>query len=133
MSSDSMTTMKETGDMKIENKTSKEQESIYIRRATVEDASRLTAFGARRFTETFGHLYPPEETFAYNKKEYNDQVFLDFINDHKQGVFVAYCRRDKEEITSENDEYLENDSLAGKLVYIYIHICVLYIYTYKYI
>jgi hypothetical protein len=106
----------ETGDLKIENKTTKEQDSIYIRRATVKDASNLTVFGARRFTETFGHLYPPEETILYNKTEYNDEVFLNFINDEKQGVFVAYSRSNRDETSTENDEHLEKDSLAGKIV-----------------
>ena len=32
-----------------------------IRRATVDDAAALSSLAARTFTETFGHLYPPED------------------------------------------------------------------------
>ena len=36
-----------------------------LRRATIEDADTVSSLGARTFTETFAHLYPPEdlETF----------------------------------------------------------------------
>ncbi|MFT4254094.1 MAG: GNAT family N-acetyltransferase [Caulobacter sp.] len=39
--------------------------STTLRRAVAEDAETLSALGARTFTETFAHLYPPEdlETF----------------------------------------------------------------------
>lgn len=32
-----------------------------LRRATVDDAQTLSALAARTFTETFGHLYPPQD------------------------------------------------------------------------
>ena len=32
-----------------------------IRRATVDDAATLSSLATRTFTETFGHLYPPED------------------------------------------------------------------------
>jgi diamine N-acetyltransferase len=37
----------------------------HLRRATIEDADTVSSLGARTFTETFAHLYPPEdlETF----------------------------------------------------------------------
>ena len=42
-----------------------------IRRATPEDAEALSRIGAETFTETFGHLYPPQDladflVYAYN-------------------------------------------------------------------
>lgn len=39
--------------------------SVAIRRATVEDAATLSTLAARTFTETFGHLYPPEDLAAF--------------------------------------------------------------------
>ena len=36
-----------------------------IRRATVEDAPLLSELAARTFTETFGHLYPPQDLQAF--------------------------------------------------------------------
>lgn len=38
---------------------------LTIRRATVEDAQVLSGLAARTFTETFGHLYPPEDLAAF--------------------------------------------------------------------
>jgi diamine N-acetyltransferase len=39
--------------------------SAVIRRATPNDASALAALGAATFSETFGHLYPPEDLQAF--------------------------------------------------------------------
>lgn len=36
-----------------------------IRRGTVADAETLSALAAQTFTETFGHLYPPEDLQAF--------------------------------------------------------------------
>jgi ribosomal protein S18 acetylase RimI-like enzyme len=51
-----------------------------IRRAIPDDASALAALGAATFTETFGHLYPPEDlqTFlATHSVEAWDRVLRD--------------------------------------------------------
>ncbi|PXA85925.1 GNAT family N-acetyltransferase [Caulobacter sp. D4A] len=39
--------------------------STTLRRAVAEDAQTLSALGARTFTETFAHLYPPEDLAAF--------------------------------------------------------------------
>jgi GNAT superfamily N-acetyltransferase len=41
-----------------------------IRRADVADADTLSALAARTFTETFGHLYPPEDLAAFLAEAY---------------------------------------------------------------
>lgn len=41
-----------------------------IRRATVDDAPTLSALAARTFTETFGHLYPPQDLQAFLEEAY---------------------------------------------------------------
>jgi len=41
-----------------------------IRRATVDDAATLSSLAARTFTETFGHLYPPEDLQAFLQDAY---------------------------------------------------------------
>jgi GNAT superfamily N-acetyltransferase len=41
-----------------------------IRRATPADAEALAAIGASTFTETFGHLYPPEDLAAFLAEAY---------------------------------------------------------------
>jgi len=41
-----------------------------IRRATPDDAEALAAIGARTFTETFAHLYPPEDLETFLAQAY---------------------------------------------------------------
>lgn len=42
-----------------------------IRRAVVADADVLSKLAARTFTETFGHLYPPEDLAAFLAEAYD--------------------------------------------------------------
>jgi ribosomal protein S18 acetylase RimI-like enzyme len=42
-----------------------------IRRATPDDAKALAAIGAATFSETFGHLYPPEDLAAFLAEAYD--------------------------------------------------------------
>ena len=44
-----------------------------IRRATVADADVLSVLAARTFTETFGHLYPPEDLAAFLAEAYDPE------------------------------------------------------------
>lgn len=41
-----------------------------IRRATAEDAGILSRLAAATFTETFGHLYPPEDLASFLRDAY---------------------------------------------------------------
>ncbi|WP_197017681.1 GNAT family N-acetyltransferase [Pseudoxanthomonas suwonensis] len=41
-----------------------------IRGATVDDAATLSSLAARTFTETFGHLYPPEDLDFFLRDAY---------------------------------------------------------------
>ncbi len=43
---------------------------MLIRRATHEDAATLQALAASTFTETFGHLYPPEDLDFFLRDSY---------------------------------------------------------------
>jgi diamine N-acetyltransferase len=43
---------------------------MIIRLATVEDADTVAALAARTFTETFGHLYPPEDLASFLRDAY---------------------------------------------------------------
>ncbi len=42
-----------------------------IRRATVDDAAVLSDLASHTFTETFGHLYPPEDLSAFLADAYD--------------------------------------------------------------
>ena len=52
-----------------------------IRRATVDDAATLSSLAARTFTETFGHLYPPEDLAYFLEDAYPPE---------KQAVILAH-------------------------------------------
>ena len=56
-----------------------------LRRATLDDAQALSTLAARTFTETFGHLYPPQD-------------LADFLADayavEKQRTILAWLLRD---------------------------------------
>jgi GNAT superfamily N-acetyltransferase len=41
-----------------------------IRRATPDDAGTLSGLAARTFTQTFGHMYPPEDLQAFLEEAY---------------------------------------------------------------
>ncbi|WP_202844413.1 GNAT family N-acetyltransferase [Luteimonas saliphila] len=44
--------------------------SVAIRRATAEDAGTLSTLAARTFTESFGHLYPPQDLADFLREAY---------------------------------------------------------------
>lgn len=46
-------------------------EKFSLRVATPEDAAALGALASRTFSETFGHLYPPEQLSAFIAETYN--------------------------------------------------------------
>lgn len=71
-----------------------------IRRATVEDADTVSSLGARTFSETFAHLYPPEdlETFlayAYGlERTRNDLAHPDkatWLLEDEDGEAIGYA------------------------------------------
>ncbi|MBY0562821.1 MAG: GNAT family N-acetyltransferase [Hyphomonadaceae bacterium] len=49
-------------------------EPVAYRDAVVQDAPALAAFAARTFTETFGHLYPPEDLAAFLAAKYGAEI-----------------------------------------------------------
>lgn len=60
-----------------------------IRRATSEDASTLAALGAATFTETFGHLYPPEDLQTYLSEAHSVNAWARILADEQRAVWVA--------------------------------------------
>lgn len=73
---------------------------IAYRDATAADAEALAAFAEMTFTDTFGHLYPPEDLAAYVQVKYRAHVIGEEIADHatryrlalRDGVIVGYCK-----------------------------------------
>jgi ribosomal protein S18 acetylase RimI-like enzyme len=73
--------------------------SVAFRSATEADAAALAELGARSFTETFGHLYTPENLAAFLashseekwRSELADPAFAVRIGE-AQGMAVAYAK-----------------------------------------
>jgi len=73
---------------------------ITYRDANADDAAKLAAFAERTFTETFGHLYPPEDLSAYVGAKYQTDVIAAEIADPevryvlalRDGAIVGYSK-----------------------------------------
>jgi ribosomal protein S18 acetylase RimI-like enzyme len=60
-----------------------------IRRAEASDAARLAQLGATTFTETFGHLYPPEDLHAYLSSAHSAAAWTRVLADPQRAVWLA--------------------------------------------
>ena len=92
--------------------------SYTIRRATIDDADTVSSLGARTFSETFAHLYPPEdlETFlayAYGlERTRNDLAHPDkatWLMEDEDGEAIGYalagpCDLPHDEVSPEDGE-----------------------------
>lgn len=67
-----------------------------IRRATPDDAARLARLGAATFTETFGHLYPPEDLHAFLSSVHVPEAWSRTLSDPQRAVWLV-------ELPSETD------------------------------
>lgn len=74
--------------------------AIVYRDAGAADAGALAAFAEQTFTETFGHLYPPEDLAAYVEAKYRPHVIGAEIVDAQTryrlalrgDAIVGYCK-----------------------------------------
>lgn len=64
-------------------------EDISYRLATAADASALAAFAARAFSDTFAHLYPPEDLAAFLAKSYGEAIQRQEIADSEIATWLA--------------------------------------------
>ena len=60
-----------------------------IRRATPDDASTLSSLAARAFTESFGHLYPPEDLAAFIASSYSADAHRAYLTDPNCAMWIA--------------------------------------------
>lgn len=60
-----------------------------IRRAAPEDAATLAALGAATFTETFGHLYPPEDLQTFLVGAHSVDAWTRKLVDPHRAVWLA--------------------------------------------
>lgn len=62
---------------------------VAIRRATVDDAAALAELGALTFTETFGHLYPPEDLAEFLRQSHSVARWQSLLTDPDVAVWLA--------------------------------------------
>jgi ribosomal protein S18 acetylase RimI-like enzyme len=60
-----------------------------IRRAEARDATQLAQLGAATFTETFGHLYPPEDLHAYLSTAHSVDAWTRVLADAQRAIWLA--------------------------------------------
>jgi ribosomal protein S18 acetylase RimI-like enzyme len=63
--------------------------SVTIRRATAEDAAAMAELGARTFSDTFGHLYPPRDLQTFLAKNHTPDSWKHTLADPQRAIFVA--------------------------------------------
>ena len=60
-----------------------------MRRAGSDDAPTLASLGAATFTETFGHLYPPEDLHAYLAGSHSVDAWTRTLADSQRAAWLA--------------------------------------------
>ena len=61
----------------------------HVRRAAAADARALSALGRLTFTQTFAHLYPPEDLAAYLDEAHGAERYGDWLADPAYGLWVV--------------------------------------------
>ena len=64
---------------------------LTIRRATSADAERIVDITRRNFTQTFGHLYPPEDLAYFLDNSYSLQAHRDLLDDPRYAIWLLEC------------------------------------------
>ena len=62
---------------------------MIIREAQFSDVPDLAALGAATFTETFGHLYKPEDLAAFLTEAHSETVYAAAVSAEDHAVWVA--------------------------------------------
>ena len=60
-----------------------------VRRATPSDVAALAQLGAATFTETFGHLYPPEDLQAFLGGSHSLDAWRRTLADSQRAIWIA--------------------------------------------
>ncbi|HEX7115242.1 MAG TPA: GNAT family N-acetyltransferase [Steroidobacter sp.] len=62
---------------------------ISIRRAAAADAATIARLGAATFTETFGHLYKPEDLQAFLSSSRSPERYQRMLGNPRMGLWLA--------------------------------------------
>ena len=88
---------------------------ISYREASAADAEALAAFAEATFTDTFGHLYPPEDLAAFVEAKYRPRVIGDELVDPATRYVLAlrgerivgYCKMGEIDMAVDATDALE--------------------------
>ena len=61
-----------------------------LRRATLEDADALSALASTCFTQTFGHLYAPDDLDRFIHEAYSPEVLRAELADPKLPTWLLF-------------------------------------------
>ncbi|MBW0151006.1 MAG: GNAT family N-acetyltransferase [Phenylobacterium sp.] len=64
-------------------------QDVIIRRAHADDIQTLAEVGRATFTETFGHLYPPEDLGAFLNAAYGTAYLAEALADPDRALWLA--------------------------------------------
>lgn len=67
---------------------------LAVRRATLADAAALAHLGEATFMESFGHLYPPEDSAGYIARTYSEAVCREVLADPRMAYWLAGAGRE---------------------------------------
>lgn len=66
-----------------------QNDSLLLRRGTVEDIAAIAHLTQATFTETFGHLYPPEDLAAYLNAACTPDVCRQAVEDPRMAYWIV--------------------------------------------
>ena len=92
-----------------------------LRRATLEDADALSALASTCFTQTFGHLYAPDDLDRFIHEAYSPEVLRAELGDPKRPTWLLFLEESEAGETALGSAEAHTTS-EGKLIG-YVTVC----------
>ena len=92
-----------------------------LRRATLEDADALSALASTCFTQTFGHLYAPDDLDRFIHEAYSPEVLRAELTDPKRPTWLFFLEENEAGATVPGSADAHTAS-EGKLIG-YVTVC----------
>ena len=92
-----------------------------LRRATLEDADALSALASTCFTQTFGHLYAPDDLDRFIHEAYSPEVLRAELADPKRPTWLLFEELSMDAETAPSPAHVDEgseDTLIG-----YVTVC----------
>ena len=92
-----------------------------LRRATLEDADALSALASTCFTQTFGHLYAPDDLDRFIHEAYSPEVLRAELADPKRPTWLLFEELSMDAKTAPSPAHVDEGS-EGTLIG-YVTVC----------